>query len=79
MSGVDRKVGRPRREATAEDLASKDARRRELGRLRNRAYRARQKRDRIADMIDGMVPDWDDDDPSKILAELLRRMRIDLK
>ena len=79
MSSVERKAGRPRRDMTAEDLAAKDARRRELGRLRNVAYRARRRHDKIAELVDGMVPDWDTDDSAKILAALLRRMRIDLK
>ncbi|MEI9416551.1 hypothetical protein [Mesorhizobium sp. Cs1321R2N1] len=60
------------------------SRRRELAKLRGRACRARRKHDKIADTIDGLLtngdlPAWDDDDPAKILAALLRRMRFDLK
>lgn len=73
------KAGRPRRNLTADDLAAKDARQRELRRLRNLAYRARRRHDKIAEMVDGMVPEWDTDDPAKVMAALLRRMRFDLK
>ncbi|CDX29107.1 hypothetical protein MPLSOD_110124 [Mesorhizobium sp. SOD10] len=79
MSSAERKVGRPRRDLTPEEQAAKEARRRELAKLRGRACRARRKHDKITDMIDDLVPAWDDDDPAKVLAALLRRMRFDLK
>ncbi|WP_141245301.1 hypothetical protein [Mesorhizobium sp. WSM4313] len=79
MSGADRKVGRPRRDLSPDERAAKAARRRELAKLRGRACRARRKHDKLVDLIDGMVPDWDADNPAKVLAEMLRRMRLDLK
>ncbi|SJM33014.1 hypothetical protein [Mesorhizobium delmotii] len=83
MRGAKREVGRPRQTLTAEEEAAREARRREQAKLRGRACRARRKQDKIADAIDGLVtngdlPAWDDGDPAKVLAALLRRMRLDL-
>jgi hypothetical protein len=79
MSGTERlrkRAGRPSRKLTPEEQAERDARRRELGRRRSRVYRAKRRKERIADGVDQLVERgdlaaWNDRDPASVVAALL--------